>query len=144
MAGPTRIKGVALHLQIGTPPVEYKCDVTACTITNEEADEDTVTFCDVEAGDQYDYMLNLTAVQSTDEDSLWSHIWDHSGEEVPFTYAPHGNVAPTANQPHFIGTAKIGPRPEIGGEAGKDNTFTYETAWEIIGKPVLDRGVVVV
>lgn len=140
MTGPTRIKGVALTLEIGTPPIDYKCDITAAKITNEESDADTTTFCDVAEGDQYDYFLNLTAVQSTDVESLWSHIWEHSGAEVAFTYAPHGNATPTPNQPHFIGTVKIGPRPEIGGEAGKDNTFVYETVWKITGKPVLDRG----
>lgn len=142
MAGSTRIKGVALTLSIGTPPTDYKCDVTACTITNEEADEkDVVTFCDAAvAGGQRDYKLNITAIQSTDVTSLWSYIWDHSGDKVAFTYAPHGNAAPSAAQPHFTGMVTIGPKPEIGGEAGKGNTFTFETEWAIDGVPTLTRG----
>lgn len=137
----TRIKGAKLLLELGTPAVNHKCDITASTITNEEKDADVTTFCDVESGDDRDYFLNFTAVQSTDPDSLWRHIWDHAGdEEVPYTYAPHGNEVPTAAQPHFTGTLTIGPPPEIGGEAGKQNTFTFEAQWKLDGKPTLDVG----
>ena len=138
MASSRRIKGVSLLLDIDE--VEYDCDVTACSITNEESDDDVVTFCDVAEGDNYDYVLNIEGIQSTDEDSLWSYIWDHTGDEVAFVYAPHGNATASKNEPHFTGTVKIGPPPEIGGEAGKDNTYTFESEWEIVGKPAIDRG----
>lgn len=137
----TRIKGVALTLSIGTPVVDYKCDVTACTITNEEADSDVTTFCDAAAGGARQFFLNLTGVQSTDAASLWSYIWDHAGEVVTFLYAPHGNAAASATQPHFTGSVRVGPKPEIGGEAGAGNTYTFESQWEIEGTPELDRGV---
>lgn len=140
MAIRNRIKGVALSLEIGSPGIEYKCDITAATITNEEGEEDTLTFCDVENGDIRDFFLNITGIQSTDADSLWSLIWDQAGDTVPFTYAPHGNETPTDAQPHFTGMVKIGPEPELGGEAGKDNTYTFESVWEIDGKPVKDTG----
>ncbi|GMA34740.1 hypothetical protein [Demequina litorisediminis] len=141
MPGSTRIKGVGLTLSVGSPAVDYKCDVTAATITNEEKDSDVTTFCDVSEGDDRQFFLNITAIQSTDADSLWSYIWDNTGEDVAFTYAPHGNAIPSADQPHFTGNVTIGDRPEIGGEAGKDNTYTFESQWEIVGTPVVDRGV---
>lgn len=136
----TRIKGVALLLKIGTPAVDYKADVTACTLENEQADDDTVTFADAAEGEVRDFFLRITAVQSTDPTSLWSHIWDHSGDTVGFTYAPHGNEVATEAQPHFIGTAVIGPKPTVGGEAGRTNTFTFETEWKVEGTPVKDTG----
>lgn len=140
MPGSARIKGVALTLKIGSPGTDYKCDVTACTITNEEADSDVETFCDAAEGGARDFKMNITGIQSTDATSLWSYVWDNTGETVAYTYAPHGNAVATAAQPHFIGTVVIGPAPEIGGEAGKGNTFTFETVWDCTGKPTLDRG----
>ncbi|WP_144268257.1 hypothetical protein [Demequina sp. NBRC 110055] len=142
MAGSTRIRGAALTLSVGSPAVDYKCDITSATITNEETDSDVLTFCDVEEGNDRTYFLNITAIQSTDADSLWSYIWDQSGTEgVAFTYAPHGNASPSASQPHFTGTLTIGDKPEIGGEAVRDgNGYTFETTWEIDGIPVIDRG----
>jgi hypothetical protein len=138
--GSTRIKGVSLSLLIGTPPVEYMADVTSCKLSNDEAESDVTTFEDAAGGGARDYFLDITGTQSTDADSLWSYIWDHSGEVVGFTYAPHGNAVASADQPHFIGMVKIGPKPEIGGEAGTSNTFTFESQWKCEGEPALDRG----
>lgn len=137
-----RLKGAVLTLQVGTPPVEYSTDVTAATITNEEASDDTTTFSDVAEGGGRDWFLNITAVQSTDPDSLWSEIWDRAGEKVSVTLAPHGNEVPTEAEPHFImDEVTIGPAPEIGGEASMDGTWTFESQWRInSGKPVKDTG----
>lgn len=134
MAESTRIKGRQLSILLGTPPVDYWCDSTKVTLENEEADEGTVTFCNAaEPGGARQEFLSITAIQSTDEDSMWSYLWDHAGEDVPFTYAPHGNAAPSVSQPHFVGTATLGARPTIGGEAGRTNTYTFETRWDIVG-----------
>ncbi|NTW39348.1 MAG: hypothetical protein HGA44_05565 [Cellulomonadaceae bacterium] len=139
--GSTRIKGKQLALKFGTPAVDYWADTTKCEMNNEKADEDTVTFEDAAVpGGARLYYLDLTGVQSTDTASLWRYIWEHTGEEVPFTYAPHGNAVATPAQPHFVGTIKIGPRPVIGGEAGRDTTFTFDSRWDIVGVPVLDDG----
>lgn len=138
--GSKRIKGVALTLEFGESPAQYECDVTECRITNEESDDDVTTFCDVADGSARDFKLAGTAIQSTDEDSLWSYVWDNVGEKVQFTYAPHGNSDPSEDEPHFTGTVVIGEAPEIGGEAGRNNTFTFEFEWDIEGKPTLDRG----
>lgn len=137
MASSTRIKGVALTLKLGAVPTDYKADVTKCTITNEEADSGVVTFEDAASGGARKYLLNISAIQSTDADSLWSYIWTNSGTKVAFVFAPHGNATATADQPHFTGNVWIGPKPEIGGEAGQGNTYVFDTQWEIEGTPTL-------
>lgn len=135
MASP-RIKGRQLALIIDG--VNYWADQTACVLDNEEGDEDTVTFEDAAAaGGARQYFLSLTALQSTAGDSFWRYCWDNTGEDVPFVYAPHGNAAASATQPHFTGTCTIGPRPAIGGEAGRDVTYTFETRFDVIGTPAL-------
>lgn len=141
MAGSTRIKGNALSLTFGTPGVEYRCDTTAVVLDNEEADSDVITFCDAAEGGSRTHFLTISAIQSTDPLSLWRYIWEHTGEEVPFTYAPHGNAVATTTQPHFVGTVKIGPKPPMGGEAGTNVTYTFETRWDVVGVPTLDDGV---
>ena len=137
MASSTRIKGVALTLKIGTPSVDYAPDVTACTITNEAADGDVTTFADAAAGGARKYLMNITAIQSTDAASLWSYIWEHSGDTVAYVYAPHGNETASVSQPHFAGQVKIGPKPSIGGVAGASNTYTFETSWECTDEPTM-------
>ena len=128
-----RIKGVALKLTVAS--VEYMADVTACTITNEEADGDVTTFADAASEGARKYLMNITAIQSTDAGSLWSYIWDNAGSTVAYVYAPHGNAVPSASKPHFTGNVKIGPKPTIGGEAGSSNTYTFETQWECTDVP---------
>ncbi len=139
--GSARIKGRQLSLQLGTPAVDHWADLTSCILNNEELDEDTVTFEDAATpGGARLYFLELVGVQSTVPDSFWRMVWEQTGAEVPFTYAPHGNAEPTPEQPHFVGTVKVGPRPAIGGEAGRDSTYTFETRWDVVGVPVLDEG----
>lgn len=128
----TRLKGRQLRLTIGG--VEYSDNTTACTITNEEADGDVTTFADAAAGGARKFLMNISAIQSTDSGSLWSYIWDNSGETVAYVYAPHANEDPTAAKPHFTGSVTIGPKPKIGGEAGA-TTFTFDVSWECTGEP---------
>lgn len=135
--GSTRIKGVALKLSLGAVPTDYWADVSKCSITNEAADGDVTTFEDAAGSGSRKWLMNLTAIQSTESESLWSYIWQHSGETVAYTYAPHGNATPSTSQPHFTGTVKIGPKPDIGGEAGSSTTFTFETQWELTAEPTL-------
>lgn len=134
-----RIKGRQLALQFDA--TDYWADATACTLDNEEAEGDVTTFADAaEQGGARQYFLNITAVQSTDTESFWRYVWEHTGEDVPFIYAPHGNETPTEAQPHFTGNCTIGPRPAIGGEAGRETTFTFETRFDVDGVPVMDTG----
>ena len=140
--GSTRIKGRQLKLLVGSSPAtDVWADTTSVVLDNEEAEDDTTTFEDAaEPGGARQEFLTISGVQSTDATSLWSYCWDNVGEEVPFTYAPHGNETPTAAQPHFLGTCRIGPRPTLGGEAGRDTTFTFETRWDVVGTTTKDIG----
>jgi hypothetical protein len=133
MASSTRLKGSKLSLKLGTPAVDHWQDVTSWLLTSEDADSDVVTFADVADGGGAQYLLNITAVQSTDPTSFWSMVYEKSGTDVAFTVAPHGNTTPSASQPHFVGIVTIGRRPDIGGEAGAQNTYTFETSWKIVG-----------
>lgn len=135
MAATTRIKGVALTLKFGA--TDYKADVTACTLTNEEADSDVVTFEDAAGEGARKFLLNITAIQSTDTASFWRYVWDNAGSTVAYVYAPHGNTTASATQPHFTGNVKVGPKPTIGGEAGAGKTFTFETSWECTDTPTM-------
>lgn len=140
MAGSTRLKGNALALKFGSPATDYWCDATSVVLDNEEADSDTVTFCDAAAGGGRQFFLTINAIQSLQSSSFWRYTWANTGAEVPFTYAPAGNTTPSADQPHFTGTVKIGPKPTVGGEAGPSSTYKFETRWDVVGDPVLTTG----
>ena len=139
--GSTRMRGNALALKFGSPAENYWADATSVVLDNEESDSDVVTFEDAAGGDAArQYFFSITAIQSTDESSFWSYVWENAGNVVAFTYAPHGNTEPEPGKPHFLGTCRIGPKPAIGGEAGRTNTYTFETRFDIESGPVKDIG----
>lgn len=138
MNGSTRIKGKALKLTLDTQ--DYWADISQAVLDNEDADSDVVTFADASEGGARQFFLALTGIQSTDTESFWRMVWDNTGTDVPFVFAPHGNEEASVAQPHFIGTCTVGPRPAIGGEAGATNTYTFETRFDVVGVPVLDDG----
>lgn len=137
MPASTPIRGNALVLEIDG--VDYACDATSVTLTNEEADTDTLTFCEAGTGASLQYIFEISAIQSTASASFWRAAWDSYGEEVPFTYAVHGNATPTASQPHLEGIVKISARPPLGGEASASatNRFTFDISWDVVGEPTL-------
>lgn len=139
--GSTRIKGNRLGLTFGTPGTNYWADATSVVLENEESESDVITFEDAaNHGDNRQWFFTVSATQSTATGSFWRYLWENTGEEVPFTYAPHGNEEPTADQVHFIGTCKIGPKPSIGGEAGHNSTYTFEVRLDVETGPTLDDG----
>jgi hypothetical protein len=142
--GSPRIKGNKRPvLTLGTPGVDISTDLISWTIENEEADSDVITFEDAENGGSRQYYLRGSAVQSTESASFWRTVWENSGDSgVPYTIAPHGNEAPSQNQPHFVGTLTYGPKPTIGGEASTSTSsaFTFDFEFEIDGVPTLDEG----
>lgn len=141
--GSPRIKGNKLPvLTLGSPGAEYAADLISAVITNEEADSDVITFEDAAAGGSRQFLFNGTAIQSTAAASLWTYAWDNTGDEVAFTYAPHGNAVATVSEPHFVGIVKVGPKPDIGGEASTSasSAFTWEFSWSIVGDITKDDG----
>ena len=139
MTGSTRIKGTKLALLLGSPGTDYWADIIQWELGNEDADSDVTTFADAAEGGAVQHKIKGSAIQSTDTAAFWMYVWENTGEEVPFTLAPHGNTIPTRAQPHFVGTVKIGRKPKIGGAAGR-GAFTFEFEWDVIGEPVKDTG----
>jgi hypothetical protein len=135
MASSTRIKGTQLTLTIGG--VDYAMDVTAITLENEESAAGVTTFEDAAAGGARQFYFTGTAIQSTDEDSFWTELWEQATRTgISYVYAPWGNETPTADQPHFTGDdLELGPKPFIGGEAGADNEFTFEFRFDLGSEP---------
>lgn len=142
--GSPRIRGNKKPvLRIGAPGTDHAADLISWRIENEEADADTVTFEDAEKGGDRQHFLRGAAIQSTQTAAFWRYVWENSGETaVPYTVAPHGNATPTADQPHFVGTLTIGPKPTIGGEADTSATsaFQFDYEFRIDGEPTMDTG----
>ncbi len=127
-----RIKGQALSLSFDGE--DYWADMTEAILDNEEAKGDVTTFEDAAAGGAArQHFLTVTATQSTDADSFWSMVWDHSGEIVPYVYAVHGNAVPSADRPHMTGTVKIPPKPKLGG--GANTTYTFQVRFDCEEEP---------
>jgi len=129
----TKITGKSLTLDIDGS--EYNCDATSITLLNEESDDnDAVTFCEAGAGSNVTWYLDITAVVSTDADSLWTYLWDNAGTTgVAFEFAPFGNATPTATQPHFTGTVELPSEPAIGGDPSA--SWTFETRLTLEAAP---------
>jgi len=138
MTGSTRIKGAALGLTIGG--VDYWADISSAVFDNEEATGGVTTFADAAAGGSRQHFVTVSAIQSLASASFWRYVWANTGVSATYKYAPHGNATASANEPHLTGNLKIGPKPTLGGDAGSDNTYTFETRFDITGEPVLDVG----
>jgi hypothetical protein len=138
--GSTRIHGNALAFKLGDNDVDYWMDFQKVALTNDDSDNGTTTFYDAAHGGSRLWYFDVTVVQSTETTSAWRWMWDKVGQEVAFTYAPHGNATATADQPHFIGTCKVKHRPVLGGEAQVEGDYTADAQIDIIGTPTLDDG----
>lgn len=135
----TRIKGNALALTFGG--TDYWTDATAVTFENEESAAGVTTFQDASLAGARTYFFNLSAIQSTDTDSLWRYLWENTGEVVAYKYAVHGNATATDDEPHVTGTVKVGPKPTLGGEASVSGEFTFSVRLDCQEEPTLDTGV---
>jgi len=124
MPASTRIKGKAgLFKLAGT---DYSIDCTSILLTSEDADNDTVTFCEVGTGGKT-WKFEVEAIQSTAAGSLWNYLWTSAGTlNVAYIYAPHGNATASTTQPHFTGNVDLPGKPDIGGEADTTYTFSIE------------------
>ncbi len=135
MPGPARLKGDSLHMTIGT--TELFIQASACVLDNEAADASVTTFEDAAAGGSRQYFFQITALQSLAATSLWRYLWENTGEIAEYEFAPAGNAVPSTEQPHFVGTLKVGPKPKIGGEAGATVTHTFDYRLDCQEEPVL-------
>lgn len=133
MATATRIKGKGLSFTTGATNDEWKCELLAVVLQNEEADSDVTTFCDLDEGGARQWFIEGEGLSNYGPDSLWTFLWDNAGQDVEFKLAPYGNATPTAAQPHWTGTVTVGPKPAVGGTAGE--VFTIEFRMDLVGEP---------
>jgi len=129
-----KFKGKGLSLLIDS--VEYNVDLSAANFVSEDADNDTTVFAEVGTDANKDWFLDVQAVLDYGNGSLWRAIWENTGDEdVAYIYKPYGNATASTAQPHFTGTLTIPTPPDFGGEA--DSTFTFESRFELDGKPTM-------
>lgn len=141
MTTSARIKGNKLSLKFGAGETakDYWADLSSVVMQNEDG-EDVQTFYDASRGGAKQWFFEISAVSSTATASFWRYVWDNTGNEVAFTFAPHKNETATADQPHFIGMVKIPAKPALGGEASISGSYSFETRFDIVGEPVMDVG----
>lgn len=149
MVTSTRIKANALKMIIDG--VDYWADLSSVELSSEEAASDSVTFYDSSIGGRQDFFFTVSGVQSTESSSFWMAMWNNAGEEVDYTYAPHGNPTATTDEPHFrsldestpsvsVSKVRIPARGSftIGGQSSPDGTFSFEgVRMDIVGEPFL-------
>ena len=70
MPGSTRIYVKQQRLVIDS--TYYTADTISCVLKNEENGDTVTTFEDAAAGTTVKHFFEITAIQSTDADSLWS------------------------------------------------------------------------
>lgn len=141
--GSTRIKGNALLFKLGdSDGTDYWADCSSVVLENADDNSGVLTFEDAANGGARAWQFTLSGIQSTASSSFWRYIWNNTGEEVAFTYAPHGNETPSADQPHFVGMCKVGPKPSVGGDADREGEYTFETRLDVTSGPTLDDGTV--
>lgn len=139
MAGPIAVGGKKLSLEVGA--IELHCEATSARLSSEDAPEDQITFCDADEGNVGQYFISVTAKQSTAASSFWRYLWANPNELVEFTLRPHGNEVATADQPHVTGQLWTPARkPDLGGEASRTASQTFETRLNLEGEPVLVPG----
>ncbi len=140
MGGPTRIKGDALKLTIDG--VDRWTECTAVTIDqSDDGIEDDVFCFELPIHDLYrGWHMDVTAVQSTAEGSLWRLLFEHDVPDirdpwVPYVYAPHGNETPTGDKPHFTGQLILPQVTLLGGQAGRDTEYVFSVTLPLDRKP---------
>lgn len=136
------IRGNKLALKFGSgiEAKDYWADLSSVVMSNEDSD-DTQTYYDAYMGGAKQWFFEISAMSSTQKTSFWRYVWDNTGEEVAFTFAPHRNEVATEDQPHFIGFVKIPAKPALGGEQSVKGSYSFETRFDIVGEPTLDAGV---
>lgn len=107
-------------------------------ITSEDKDDSDLTFEEAAEGETKDYRVQVTALQSTAAGSLWVHLWENPSAEETLIYGPHGNAAPSVDQPHFEMTVRATGKPQIGGEAKRTKErYSFEYELEVVSGPTL-------
>lgn len=120
MAASQRIKAQNIIFNIGA--TDYACDATMVELALQDAPGDVQTFCELRVGGEW--TLTLEGLTSGDATSLYQILWANFGTEVAFTIAPNGNATASANEPHYVGTAKFDQLPPLALSSNEVSTFS--------------------
>lgn len=125
----SRLKGGTLTLDAVATFAKQMTSVvlTPSTETEGEAVE-TLDGSRIEADETSKWTLDLGAIQDFDDPAgfvEWSR--SNAGDEVPFTWEPNGDLAPS-----YAGVVKVRPVP-IGGNVAERLTTT--ASWPLVGDP---------
>ena len=112
---------------------DYVSDITNFELTSDEAETDSTTFAEYNAGSNRKWTLTVTAAfDGGSAGSLHDYLWTNAGSTATFGIQPVGGVI-SASKPKYTGSVRIPFRPDISVEAGSDSTFDYE--FEVVGQP---------
>jgi hypothetical protein len=113
---------------------DYATDLVSFELTSDEADSDSMTLSEYNAGTNRDWVLSVTAIfDGGSENSLHAFLWENAGLTSDFLIQPRSGLS-TPDNPKYFGLIRIPHRPDITGEAGEAFTFEYE--FELIGQPL--------
>lgn len=118
-------------LQIGTD--DWVEDLVSFELTSDEADTDSQTFAEYNAGANREWTLTVTAVwDGGSAGSLHDYLWTNAGSTASFELQPVSGTISTL-KPAYTGTVRIPFKPDISVEAASISTFEYE--FEVVGEP---------
>lgn len=112
---------------------DYVSDITNFELTSDEAETDSTTFAEYNAGSNRKWTLTVTAAfDGGSVGSLHDYLWTNAGASATFDIAPLSGVT-SAAKPRYTGSLRIPFKPDISVEAGTDSTFDFE--FEVVGQP---------
>lgn len=132
--GSTRIKGDALQLTLDGTGYWQDC---SSVVIDQDDDGTVMLFSGVSMSTNKGWHMDVTAVQSTAEGSLWRLLWENGEQWVPYVYSPHGNTAPTANQPQFTGNLWLPRATTLGGEASTSADYLFAVTFPLDARPTI-------
>jgi hypothetical protein len=129
MAASTRIKAQNIVFKIDA--TDYACDANMIELSLGDAPGDVQTFCETRVGGEW--ALQLDGITSGEATSLYRVLWDNFGTEVAFVIAPNGNASPSADQPHYEGTAIFNELPPL--SLNSNETALFSVTLEVKNTP---------
>ncbi|WP_155293058.1 hypothetical protein [Rhodococcoides fascians] len=112
---------------------DYVSDIVSFEMTSDDAESDSTTFAEYNAGTNRKWTLQITGIfDGGSAGSLHDYLWVNAGASASFDIAPLSGVTSTS-KPRYTGTLRIPFKPDVSVEAGEDATFDYE--FEVIGTP---------
>ncbi|MDI9895085.1 hypothetical protein BH92_15385 [Rhodococcoides fascians A21d2] len=112
---------------------DYVSDITSFDLTSDEAESDSTTFAEYNAGANRAWTLTVNAAwDGGSAGSLHDYLWNNAGASAAFDIQPHAGTT-SAAKPRYTGTVRIPNRPDISAEAGTDATFEF--TFDVIGTP---------